>query len=68
MKSRTLAGGLVYSTDGGRMCPSCRRPIDQCACTKQAPIAAGDGIAVSEETSLKLRSESGAEVMLFDLL
>lgn len=51
MKSRTLAGGLVYSTDGGRMCPSCRRPIDQCACTKQAPIAAGDGIVrVSRET------------------
>ncbi|MBA4016859.1 MAG: quercetin 2,3-dioxygenase [Pirellula sp.] len=31
-------------------------------------VAAGDGVAVSEETSLKLRSESGAEVMLFDLL
>lgn len=32
------------------------------------PVAAGDGVAVSEEASLKLRSESGAEVMLFDLL
>lgn len=31
------------------------------------PAAAGDGVAVSEETALKLRSESGAEVMLFDL-
>lgn len=50
MKGRNLTGGLVYSTDGGRMCPSCRRPIDQCACTKQAPIAAGDGIVrVSRE-------------------
>ena len=32
------------------------------------PVAAGDGVAVSEETALKLRSDSGAEVMLFDLL
>ena len=30
MKSRTNAtGGLVYSTDSGRMCPVCRQPIAQ---------------------------------------
>ncbi|MBY0467624.1 MAG: translation initiation factor Sui1 [Burkholderiaceae bacterium] len=51
MKGRTLSGGLVYSTDSGRMCPACRRPIDQCACAKKAPLAAGDGIVrVSRET------------------
>jgi translation initiation factor 1 len=26
------AGGLVYSTDTGRMCPGCRRPLPQCCC------------------------------------
>ncbi len=45
-------GGLVYSTDAGRMCPTCRRPASACACrarTRAAP--AGDGIArVSRET------------------
>jgi translation initiation factor 1 len=36
-------GGLVYSTDGGRMCPGCRRPLAQCACQAARPVA-GDGI------------------------
>jgi translation initiation factor 1 len=42
-------GGLVYSTDGGRMCPACRRPIQQCACAA-ARAPSGDGIVrVSRE-------------------
>lgn len=44
MKSRP-SGGLVYSTDGGRMCPACRRPISQCTCRQAAAaVPAGDGI------------------------
>ena len=51
MKSRAASGGLVYSTDGGRMCPSCRRPIAQCACAVARPAAPSDGIVrVSRET------------------
>ncbi|KNZ32664.1 MAG: translation initiation factor SUI1 [Methylibium sp. NZG] len=44
--------GLVYSTDSGRMCPTCRQPIAACACKVQASApAAGDGIVrVSRET------------------
>jgi translation initiation factor 1 len=42
--------GLVYSTDGGRMCPDCRRPVASCAC-KTSVVPAGDGIArVSRQT------------------
>lgn len=37
-------GGLVYSTDGGRMCPGCRQPIAACAC-KATAAPVGDGIA-----------------------
>jgi len=38
------SGGLVYSTDGGRMCPDCRHPVADCACkAKAAPV--GDGVA-----------------------
>lgn len=37
-------GGLVYSTDGGRMCPGCRRPVGECVC-KAAAAPAGDGVA-----------------------
>jgi translation initiation factor 1 len=48
MKKRT--GGLVYSTEQGRMCPECRNPMDQCTCGAPARPA-GDGIVrVSRET------------------
>jgi translation initiation factor 1 len=40
---RKTGGGLVYSTEGGRMCPSCRRPVAQCAC-RQAAAPPSDGI------------------------
>ena len=44
-------GGLVYSTDSGRMCPACRQPIASCVCGTPA-VAAGDGIVrVSRETT-----------------
>jgi len=49
MKPRT--GGLVYSTESGRMCPACRRPLAQCACSRAAARPSGDGVArVSRET------------------
>lgn len=43
-------GGLVYSTESGRMCPDCRQPVAQCTC--KLPVApTGDGIVrVSRET------------------
>jgi len=50
MKNRSASGGLVYSTDGGTMCPACRQPLTACACSKGA-APAGDGIVrVSRET------------------
>lgn len=51
MKSSST-GGLVYSTDGGRMCPECRKPLALCLCKQAAKASpAGDGIArVSRET------------------
>lgn len=47
---RKRSGGLVYSTDQGRMCPECRHPVDQCTCGQRAqPL--GDGVVrVSRET------------------
>lgn len=47
------SGGLVYSTDSGRMCPACRQPMTACACKQLAAAAApkGDGVVrVSRET------------------
>ena len=46
------SGGLVYSTEGGRMCPACRQPLTDCKC--QAAAAAvprgNDVVRVSCET------------------
>jgi translation initiation factor 1 len=52
MKQVPSRGGLVYSTEGGRMCPQCRRPIGQCACKRPAAsTASADGIVrISRET------------------
>ena len=53
MKSKaTGRGGLVYSTEAGRMCPVCRRPAAQCTCAAaRRAHAAGDGIVrVGRET------------------
>ncbi|MBC5765218.1 translation initiation factor Sui1 [Ramlibacter albus] len=45
MKPRVSSGGLVYSTEGGRMCPACRKPVAQCVCRTAAKAApASDGI------------------------
>ncbi len=51
MKNRSSTGGLVYSTDSGRMCPVCRRSIAQCACSTTHSAPPTDGVVrVSRET------------------
>jgi len=44
--TRDGASALVYSTDGGRMCPRCRQPQNACRCAALAAAGApkGDGI------------------------
>ncbi len=51
MKSKSSSGGLVYSTDSGRMCPVCRQPTSSCRCSAAPARAPSDGIVrVSRET------------------
>ena len=51
MKPHSPTGGLVYSTDGGRMCPVCRQPQAACRCSAATPPPPTDGIVrVSRET------------------
>ena len=38
------ASRLVYSTDTGRLCPQCHRPVKDCVCGKDRPATIGDGI------------------------
>ena len=46
MSKRPSSGGLVYSTDAGRMCPACRAPIAACTCAVSDARSAppGDGV------------------------
>ena len=44
-------GGLVYSTETGRMCPACGQPVAQCSCRRDSSLPAADGVVrVSRET------------------
>ena len=68
MKAKPAAGGLVYSTDKGRMCPACRRPLASCSCktdaakTRQsAAAAASRNVTVWRET--KGRAGKGVTVV-----
>ena len=61
MNQRKSSGSLVYSTDSGRMCPGCGRPIAACTCRRPAPAAPGDGVVrVSREKA----GRGGKEVTL----
>jgi translation initiation factor 1 len=47
---RPARGGIVYSTELGRMCPTCRQPLTYCKC-RQATAPVGDGnVRVGRET------------------
>ncbi|HYF58384.1 MAG TPA: translation initiation factor Sui1 [Burkholderiaceae bacterium] len=53
MKPSRPSGGLVYSTEHGRTCPTCRRPVAACGCRGAAAVrpAPSDGtVRVSRET------------------
>ena len=52
--------GLVYSTDGGRMCPECRRPLAECVC-KAKSATTGDGVV---RVSLQKKGRGGKSVTL----
>jgi translation initiation factor 1 len=35
---------LVFTTEGGRVCPECGRPVGDCRCRRKPEKAAGDGV------------------------
>ena len=41
----------MYSTDAGRMCPDCRKPVASCVCRQLTVLPKTDGVVrVSRET------------------
>ena len=64
MSSLRNDSDLVYSTESGRMCPLCRKPVDKCNCleNRKKRIAPGDGVVrVGRET--KGRKGKGVTVI-----
>jgi translation initiation factor 1 len=55
-------GGLVYSTDGGRMCPDCRQPSSACTCKANAKAAPTGGGVV--RVSRQAKGRGGKTVTL----
>ena len=53
-------GGLVYSTDTGRMCPDCRQPIANCLCKAQV-LPKTDGVV---RVSVQTKGRGGKSVTL----
>lgn len=63
MNARVPNRRLVYSTDSGRTCPECRRPVSECRCAeKAASTRIGDGnVRVGRQT--KGRKGKGVTVI-----
>ena len=49
-KGKTKNSGLVYSTEHGKMCPGCSRPIGQCSCKQQQRLPKDGIIRLMRET------------------
>ena len=60
MANKPSAGGLVYSTDTGRVCPVCRQAVAGCTC-RQAAAPKGDGVV---RVSLQTKGRGGKSVTL----
>ena len=57
---KSTSGGLVYSTDSGRMCPQCRQSVMNCTC-KAGVIPLTDGVV---RVSLQTKGRGGKSVTL----
>ncbi len=44
MAVKKNSGGLVYSSEHGRMCPSCNRPQKECSCASPKASPPSDGV------------------------
>lgn len=55
-------GGTVYSTEHGKVCPGCGKPVAHCVCRRDGTAPRGDGVVrVGRET--KGRKGKGVTVI-----
>jgi len=56
-----MGPGIVYSTDHGKICPDCGKPIPKCVCHPKESVPKGDGIV---RVSLETKGRRGKGVTL----
>jgi len=62
MPENSRSKPMVYSTEHGRVCPDCSRPVAGCLCRVKQPAGSGDGvIRICRET--KGRKGKGVTVI-----
>ncbi len=62
-KKHTTNQGIIYSTELGKMCPTCSKSINVCTCGQTQTLPAGDGIVrISRET--KGRKGKGVSLVI----
>jgi translation initiation factor 1 len=61
MKNKETDRGIVYSTEYGRMCPSCSKPAAECLCGQKSAVRAGDGIV---RVGLETKGRRGKDVTI----
>lgn len=54
-------GGLVFSTEAGRMCPVCEKPVDSCICSSEEIVTGSGNVTLWYET--KGRKGKGVSVI-----
>jgi translation initiation factor 1 len=62
MKNTFGASRLVYSTDLGRTCPTCRQSKDSCKCKQASTVPAGDGVARVSRSSKGSLTQLGKQL------
>lgn len=55
--------GLVYSTDAGRMCPTCRQPATSCRCQAASTVSSFPDGAVRVSRETKGRAGKGVTIV-----
>ncbi|MCF8069871.1 MAG: translation initiation factor Sui1 [Desulfobacterales bacterium] len=51
MNKRNDNGGIVYSTEYGKMCPKCSKQAEKCVCRQKKALSKSDGIVrIGRET------------------
>lgn len=49
---------LIYSTESGRICPECGKPVSACSCKKKAVEAGGQPTRYPIDGTIKIQKET----------